>query len=280
VKLLRRAGRPAALCVAWAWSPLVGVAFAASGHLDSMALLLLVAAMASWPSGAPRARVGAGLPALILLAAAIATKVFPCVVAPAFLRGRGAWARAGLLLALLGLFTLPVLLLEGDALSLMSGTTRYALHWESGSLVVRWLRVLIESATRPFESLAAVTSASWLVSRLLAATIGLVAAVWIVRRSTSAWLCADRLMGTFLVLSPTLHPWYLVWMLPFVALRPRASWCWLLVSAPLGYWPVTSWRTEGIWREPAWVWAVQALPFAGLMAWESWRGHPSSRAGT
>lgn len=54
--LLRRRGAPPGLAVAWAWSPLVVMEFAGSGHLDGLALLLLVSALALLVVRGARAR--------------------------------------------------------------------------------------------------------------------------------------------------------------------------------------------------------------------------------
>src|SRR5207244_12989540 len=81
----------------------------------------------------------------------------------------------------------------------------------------------------------------------------------------------DLVQGTglaiagFLVLSPTLHPWYLAWIAPFVALRPSLAWCVLIAAAPLLYAPLAGWQHEGKWIEPAWEWPVVALPFFALL---------------
>jgi hypothetical protein len=89
----------------------------------------------------------------------------------------------------------------------------------------------------------------------------------------SCWLrrleperAAFLLLGGFLVLSPTLHPWYLTWIVPFLALFPALSWTFLLAAAPLLYWPLAGWREHGTWSEPPWLWPVLALPFLALLS--------------
>jgi hypothetical protein len=58
-------------------------------------------------------------------------------------------------------------------------------------------------------------------------------------------------------------------MLPFLALRFSAAWAWLVVAAPLLYWPLPRWKTEGVWSEPTWLWPVVALPFFALLLLEA-----------
>ena len=45
-------------------------------------------------------------------------------------------------------------------------------------------------------------------------------------------------LGAFLLLSPTVHPWYAVWMLPLVAVGASPAWLTLAALVPLGYWPL------------------------------------------
>ena len=79
-------------------------------------------------------------------------------------------------------------------------------------------------------------------------------------------------VGAFLVLTPTLHPWYLTWVMPFLAARLHASFLALIALAPLTYWPLTEWQSIGRWEEPAWLWPAVALPFFLLLALERRRG--------
>ena len=79
-------------------------------------------------------------------------------------------------------------------------------------------------------------------------------------------------LGGLLLLSPTLHPWYLLWVLPFAALY--RSWGWLLfgVTIPLAY------ATTG----PDVTWSIKSieyLPPLALMLWGSWRAFDRRRHG-
>jgi hypothetical protein len=73
------------------------------------------------------------------------------------------------------------------------------------------------------------------------------------------------LVAGFLVLSPTLHPWYLAWVLPFVSICPARAWWWLLATAPLLYVPIARWQIERVWHEPSWIWPLIALPSLALL---------------
>ena len=79
---------------------------------------------------------------------------------------------------------------------------------------------------------------------------------------------AFALIGLFLLLSPTLHPWYVTWIVPFLAFERSRAAHWLVVVAPLSYVLLPRWVNEGVWSEPAWLWPVVALPLLGLLAFD------------
>ena len=78
-------------------------------------------------------------------------------------------------------------------------------------------------------------------------------------------------MFAFLVIGPTLHPWYALWVLPWLGDRPHLG-HWSFVAAMGGSYAVWwSVHTTGVWQLPTGVpellWSVVAL---GWIA-ELWR---------
>ena len=74
-----------------------------------------------------------------------------------------------------------------------------------------------------------------------------------------------------LLLSPTLHPWYLLWLLPFATLTPfpgRMAAFWLVASAAILHHPGWIELTEGSWRELAVLRAFIHIPAWGLLIWD------------
>jgi hypothetical protein len=84
--------------------------------------------------------------------------------------------------------------------------------------------------------------------------------------------------GTFVVLSPTVHPWYVLWPLAAALLNRSRAWVVLGVTVPLAYVvlatydPITS-----AWSESPWTRVVVYLPFYAALAAEAWRR--ATRAG-
>jgi GT2 family glycosyltransferase len=71
-------------------------------------------------------------------------------------------------------------------------------------------------------------------------------------------------IGALLLLAPTVHFWYLSWIMPFVALRPALSW--IVLSLTIGGYFVTNgiYHHTGEWRLPVWGYLVQWLPFYAI----------------
>jgi hypothetical protein len=72
------------------------------------------------------------------------------------------------------------------------------------------------------------------------------------------------------LLTPVLHPWYVLWILPLVAAGASPAWLVLATLAPLGYWPLAAFRAGQGWHDPVWTralehgatWAILLTPFA------------------
>jgi GT2 family glycosyltransferase len=77
-------------------------------------------------------------------------------------------------------------------------------------------------------------------------------------------------LGAVFVLSPTVHIWYLAWILPFLPLRPMASWC--LLSLTMGVWYITVGiqHETGEWRLPLIARLFEWLPFWILLLREGY----------
>lgn len=260
VVLLRRARLPLGMCVAWAWCPLVVVEFAGSGHFDSLGILLLMTALALVGDSTRGLRELGGMAAL---AGAVVVKYLPIAALPFLARGERRWQRVGIVALLAALSFVPFLLMGGG---LQGGLGDYGLRWESGSLVQRHLEPLVEQIFS--------RDGRWLDSRIV--TRGVLGLAWLAvgwrawRRGLDAVHATGLMLFAFLVFSPTLHPWYVTWIVPFLALRPRASWCWLVIAIPSAYAPLARWKLEGVWESSSLAAWFLALPFFAALAWEAW----------
>lgn len=266
--MLPRARRLAAWTLYW-WSPLLIVEVAWNAHLDLLGVFPLMAAL--WlgrrpaprevrfdgPGGAttassPRPLARSGGVGLALAGAAL-VKYFPAALLPAATRRLGHRSVTVFLLASAALY-LPYL---GAGPRLFEGLFTYSASWRFNDglfAIVAW-------------GLGSVPAAKTVV-----ATVVLAIVVQSVRNDWSLPRAAFWLTGTLIVLSPTVHPWYLLWMVPLVALRPSRAWLYLSGSVFLAYYGLATYREAGAWPEPWWLRLVIYGPFFALLVVEGWRG--------
>jgi len=243
---LRGTGRPPGHAALYAWCPLV-VASAASGHYDAWMLVWLVAAGWAWDRG--RAHAAAALLGVAILSKTVAVLMLPWL----FLRR----PKAGLVAV--GVVALGYLPFWGDDVvsSLLAFGSDFAFN---GSLfrLLEWF---------------APSSARGIAVGLLLFWTGAVA----LAQPRFAPAAALTLAG-LLVVSPTVHFWYLTWvvvMLP--AIGPR-RWTWpLLAWTAAAVFSSESYRANYAGEpfvEHFWLTTVEYAIPALLAAWLLWRGWP------
>ena len=243
-KAAARLGRRRALVLSlYLWCPLLIVETAWNAHLEALGLCALAWLLAA-------AADGRALRAGVALGAAGMVKFAPLLLIPA------ATGRLGRRVALAAVGTTALLALPylGAGERLWTGLGTYARHWrahEGAFLILEWL------FPDPVHARAAVLG------------VVLVSVGW----ATWRRLPLDRVMlvvfGTALVVSPTFHPWYALWVLPAAALTSSPPWIALQGVAFLGYWGLPSYLATGVWPQPAWIRAGIWVPVLGLVLW-SW----------
>jgi hypothetical protein len=227
--LLARLGLPRERVLLYAWSPLPTLHFAHSAHNDALMIapLILALALVVGPQGTGRAaRIGSGL----ALAFGGLVKLVPLLLAPPLLRrwrfpGTVALA-AGLALGIVPFLNADLTILNGLGTEAGEAVFNDSLHY-----------VLI----RLFAPLG--TSASTIVGLISAAAL-VIASLALFLRPPANDLGLVRggafLLGLAILLNAVVEPWYLAWMLPFVAVllptgtgprpfspTPMLGWLWL-----------------------------------------------------
>jgi Glycosyltransferase family 87 len=61
------------------------------------------------------------------------------------------------------------------------------------------------------------------------------------------------IFGTLVVITPVLHPWYLLWVLPLSAVLRFWPFAVLAALSSLAYLPLDYWWSHGVWKLPNWV---------------------------
>jgi hypothetical protein len=181
-----------------------------------------------------------------LLGLGAAVKFAPAAALPALARRHG-WRAVGGALLVPAALLVPYLDAGG---ALFSGLGEYAARWEFNAGLFLALRPAVG------------VDAARLAGVLVPAAIAAFAAWrgWGVGR-TLFWC-----LGAALLLSPTLHPWYLLWVLPFAALRASPAWILWTGTVFLAYAGLDAYRATAYWPEPPLLRAVVHLPFLALLA--------------
>ena len=219
--LLARCGAKPRWLLLYAISPLVIKEAVITAHPDALTGLLALAAFAVSAQRLPWVAGG-------LLGLAIASKVSVILLLP-FL-----WARAGLRAVTATALTLavcylPFLIFSSSDIPTLS---QFAQNWRFNPL----LYAVLEWFAGP--------SYGRLLAGMAIMTIA-VALYWYDMRSglnRPKIPPADYVLGALLLFSPVVNPWYLLWLLPFVVLRPsRMAWT-ATFLLPLSYWNATHWK--------------------------------------
>ena len=268
LRLARQSGRPAERALLYLANPLVALETAGMGHLEPIGV---AAALGAGLAVARRQPVAGGLAA----AAGALAKLAPLAAWPMWARQSGR-ARAFLVVAALvtGIGLAPVL---ASLRGVPPGLAAYAVRWEfAGPLHEPLWRLLaaIDAPARVKHALDLMKEwthvhepldplYTWAYPQLLARFLLGLAALAVVARSM-AWrdpVCGpSRLFGALLLLSPTLYPWYLLWVLPWAALAGERRWVWAAAAAPAAYLPATAgvdwwpWLHLLTWGPFLWLW--------------------------
>lgn len=249
---LVRRGQDPRRVVLYAWNPLPLVEVAGSGHIDALGVLILFAALYALHSQRWAAAVCA-------LAGAFLVKLVPLVLLPTFWRRpRAAWfnfrKRSALLLfPTLGLLAFWPFASAGEKLA--TGLLTYVQHWHFNAAAYSLFRF----ALQPWDD-HAYAHARWLCTAFFA-----LVALGVQIRYRDPYRAAFATLGAYVLLSPTVHPWYLLWVLPFLAFFPSPAWMLLSGLIFLAYEVQIGYGSSGVWREKPWVLWAQYAPFYLLL---------------
>ena len=210
----------------------------ANGHLEAVAALPLLFAVRemdcrhAWRAG-------------IALGVAILVKYYALLLLPLWIRREGFRRMSTVAVAISALAVLPFTF---GGVDVFAGLKTYLSHWSFNSPMFTLLSALpiVDSFLRavPF------------------AVAGIAALVAGLRREDPVAVIPMLLFG-FLVIGPTLHPWYALWVLPWLGARPHPG-LWAFVGAMgCGYSVWWSVAEHGIWELPPGVaelmWGIVAI---------------------
>ncbi|MEX0777781.1 MAG: TIGR04283 family arsenosugar biosynthesis glycosyltransferase [Phycisphaeraceae bacterium] len=259
--VLRGGGTSVAFSLGIYWlNPLLIKEVFNSGHME----LVLIAATIGALLAAIRHRT---VLCMILLGLATGAKVWPVLWLPLLLRNSTrSWPRRTVGLAA---FAVTVLLLAYPIwvtpLDATSGFAAYAQRWQMNDSAYLLLH----------ESLRWISPAHGrFAARMVVAAFLLLLVIYLLvrHRSSDRWVIGSTLAvtSTLFLLSPTQFPWYYLWILPLLTLRPLWSLLGLTVTLPLYYlrFPLDA-LGHANWFDYGLVW-IEFVPIWLLLAVE-WR---------
>ena len=229
--------------VAYAWHPLAILEVAGSGHNDALGIAWLWVGFAAW-------QLRGWVWAVVAWVAAFLSKFLSVIILPwwAFRKTFRGWI--GVFVLMVGL---PFLLHPTattaliETLSAMAGRST-----ANGLLYVTCARLL----GRP------------MVVALLLAALWLAFTCWWARRQDDVLRYSFGVFIAAALLAPTLHPWYLLWWLPFFCFWRIPALLALSGTVVLTYTSWPGYLAGGPWTIPTWARLAQYLPVAILALWE------------
>jgi len=255
LRLLHRMRRPPTAVILYAWAPLAIYEGVQAAHVDIAFLPPLLLALL-WRQEGRMA--GAGL----ALGAAVLIKLYPAVLLVAWWR-RSEWrfpaACIAAVVAGYALYALPV------GLGVLGFLPEYFSSGEDFNVGLRWFvtAAITSGADRVFGEVVRGIAMLGLFGLLTYVLIG-------IRRrlresADGVFVAGFAAVAAYLVLVPTaLHAWYVVWIIPFLAVRPALGWLWFSGAVALSYLDY-AWRPAPF---PFWARALEFLPLGALLIWE------------
>ncbi len=241
-RVARWSGRsPNKVAVLYLWSPLLIVETAWNAHIETLGLVFLALVLYS---GTQPTRGG------FALGLATLAKFAPAAALPPLWRMHG-WRLPLAFGATLCALHLPYL---SAGTRLWGGLVTFAEHWrfQEGAFAV--LEQIVPGPQAP---------------RIAAGLIVIGIIAWTTWRSYDAERALFWILGGGLLVSHTVHPWYVLWTLPFAALRRSRGWVLLSGLVFLGYWGIETYHTQGVWPQPLWARLGLWVPVLGLLAFDA-----------
>jgi hypothetical protein len=243
--LLRVNGFKASRIIVYAWNPLVIFEIAYSGHLEGLTVFLMSTALYFYV-------IHKKIPAVIILALSAAVKLYPALLLAAFLN-RGDRIKGIMTFSLtIILLYLPFLGAGGK----MSGFLPVYLKnpYESFNLGLKNLLMRLIPGLDYYQ-----LSLLFIIALVIAGLIVFLKG----KESMEVIRYAYFLVGALMILMPaSLHPWYVVLIIPFLVIYPNPAWLVFTCTVTLSYLKYTS--LQGIM--PTWILLIEYLPLFALLA--------------
>lgn len=247
--LLRRARAPLEAVIVYAWSPLVVFEGVQAVHVD-LAMIPLVLTALAWR------QTGSSVFAGVALGAAALMKLYPLILVPAWWQRRD-WQFPSAVAATVALGYLPHVATVGPAA--LGFLPQYFGRAEDHNIGLRAL------LTYPFGLTGEGARAA-----VMALLFALMAAILVYLGRVNAGDAAGMTrsgalaVATYLILVPTsMHPWYVLWIVPFLCFHRWPAWLYFSGAVTLSYMSYVVKPAPIPW----WAWLAEYGPLYALVVW-------------
>jgi hypothetical protein len=296
--LLRRLGLPQRWALVYLWNPLVIVEFAHGAHVDALMLcLMMISLWASFAKDGSQSTENrmVGPYSLLSVAAMVGatlTKGVPALLMPVLV-WRWGWRRTLLYVSLAIALLLPIgfgigwgMMGPRDGEGLFGALRIYGAQWNYNSGLYHWLEVGLSGYRTPGAVPPEIVGKQpiRLAKLIMASGLGLVllGVAWKsrgMRTGISLLQLAIVPFAAYLLLTTTLHPWYVTVLIPLLPFwlaadgetvrSQRFPWPWIVFSILVGLSYLTYLDPANL-REYDWVRLAEYVPLYLLLIWAAW----------
>jgi hypothetical protein len=238
--IVRKLSIPIESLLIYAWHPLVIIEIAGNSHQDILGIFFLVGCLFFWQ----RSKLW---PSAMMLTGSFLSKLFPLLLFPLLLRNKSKWPYLVLVFFTV-LFYIPFYHPDDH---LFTGLTVYSQIWRANDSIFYIIHFLTQN---------------------LFASKAVIGIIFLSIYGFTYFKIADfrsaafMTLSSFLILSPTFHPWYILWVIPFLVLSFNKAWLWLTMGIVVYYHVLIDYFKTDIWREEMWVKVLIFIPFFIFLA--------------
>jgi hypothetical protein len=275
LKLLKVMGKDPHNVLTYAWSPLILISFAARGHCDSLQIFLVILALYL-------CAIRKNLRSVFSITLAVMSKFIFVIIAPFLIPGKK-FRYVVVLFAVIAALYLPYISAgKGLFSTLLHFGTQYHFN-DSVHFLIFCLCIGSPLASKIVTALIFGTVLLFLYKKYLNLFVtdnngnsplsnGGSEKRGNIEMNNFVLNYAFVAIGTFLILIPTLHPWYLTWIIPFLCFNKNRAWI-LLTGTVICYYFMNHelfskmiwYNNEWVWKEVHWLKLPEYLPFYGLL---------------
>lgn len=271
VLLLGAMNKPRQLALIYLWSPLVIFETAHSAHLDSLVLPVLVAAWLARVEGRD-AWVGA------LLGFGTALKLYPALLLPVLWRARDdrgnshpAWQMPMAFVGGLVLPYLPFLLRGGSVIGFLPGYFEERFNMGLAGIITGYLDSSPNGIVRAIVEFAG--NDQHVVNAIMLGVLALAGVALMIRPARDGQQAVRRsiwIIGAYVLFTEDLFPWYVLWLVPLLAISLRPGRFGLRLDAWTGWYLFSgfvalSYTFFIVWKPVDWVALLEFGPLYALL---------------